>query len=98
MLAPVGNEGIDGPCSAGETRLGELGPDGASSVGGGRSNVDCDRPLVAGSNDIVGTVVVVPFEGNLVTRGNWDAGRALSVGNVTDDIGARYILRELLDI
>lgn len=98
MLARIGNEGIDGPCSAGETRLGELGPDGASSVGGGRCNVDCDRPLVAPINDIVGTGVVVPFEGNLVTRSNWDTGRALSVGNVTDDIAARYILIELLAI
>lgn len=98
MLALVGNESIDGPCSTGETRLGELGPDSASSVGGGRRNVDCDRPLVAAINDIVATVVVVPFEGNLVTRSNWDAGRALSVGNVTDDIATRYVLIELLDI
>lgn len=66
----VGDELVDGPLSARETLLEDLGPDSSLAVGGSVTEVDHDWSLVRSSNRLIvvalsgGTVVVVPLHGD----------------------------------
>lgn len=74
--------------------LGDLGPDGTSSVVlGVGSDVGDDRALVAAINDVVATVVVVPLEGDLVTSSSLgELGSGLATVDVADKVGAGEVL------
>lgn len=48
------------------------------------------------SDNVVVAGVMVPFESDFVSRCDTDARWSSSVGNITNDVSARYILNRLL--
>lgn len=94
MLALGGNELVDSPVAGGANILPELGPDGTSTVAGGRGHVDKDGTLVGGGNDIVasGARIVMPLKGELVTRLNAEPPGSLNVVHVTGHGGGSQVL------
>lgn len=69
VLAPVLDQGVNGPGAIGVAILGNLDPTVASSALLSRGHVDHDGTFVGGSDDVVRIAagVVVPLEGDLVT-------------------------------
>lgn len=61
VLSAIGYESLDSPLSIGESLMGNLGPDGSIAVGGSLSNVDKNWAQVREIDDVVSSVVVVPF-------------------------------------
>jgi len=67
VLTLGSDEFVDGPLAT-TVRLGEkLDPDVAGAVAVRWRNVDLNGPLVAGCNDVVGPVVMIPLESNSVS-------------------------------
>jgi hypothetical protein len=92
VLSTVGYELLDSPLSVGESLMSDLGPDGSVAVGGSFGNVDKNWALVGKINNVIVSVVVVPFEINLVTGLDVDAGSNETVVVVAVDVGLLKVL------
>lgn len=92
VLSAVGYETLNSPLSVGESLVGDLGPDGTVTVGGGLGNVDEDWALVGKIDDVVSSVVMVPLKVNSVTGLDGDGLRNDTVVGVAVNVGLLEIL------
>lgn len=96
LLAASRDQVVNGPRAAGTVvpSLVDLGPDGGGTVVlKVLGNVGDQGPLVRRGDDVVGAVVVVPLEGDLVARGGTDEGAACGTAvDVAHQVGAGHVL------
>lgn len=94
VLALVGDESVDGPCTVVVSVLIDLDPVLARRAGLRGGHVDEDRALVGVGDDVVRGIagVVVPLEGDLVTSGDFEGLRSgLVAVNVTGEVSRSHV-------
>lgn len=98
LLALVCNELVNSPQAAVEALFGNLGPDPTGTVAlGVRSDVSDDWSMMRARNDVVVSIVMVPFESEFIScRDGYKFAHRLCTIDITDEVGTGEVLHGIV--